>query len=454
MRLSLDNLSLLITHYKKFLIHKRISDIVLVNSRLFLFYFKKETTQLLVDLDNNNPHIGLINSNYDSLSLPCDFIAKALSKGRPLITDIKLVNQDKIIKITTTATDAYYHNHQYYLYIELINAHANMVLTDENNKIITAFYETNINSPRLIIRNNLYTLPSKKNQDYSNGDFSFKEYKDNVTKSFNLSLDKRKKEIYGPRVKKYEKKIKSLERKINKIKESQKLAKEGNKYKEYGDTLLMHTNQIHKGDKEFNRIKLDPTLTVYQNANNYFNKYKKCKRTLETTTQILEQLTKELEDAQYYLEMLKCANEEESKLLIEQSKSNKTKTAPAYLPYYIKYKNVSYYYGHNAFENDYLTFKMFKRRSDVIWMHIKNYPSAHLIINKNNPNNEELDIASSLLLLINKLNSGEIMYTNREFITRGDALGKVNILKYKSINMHKINSLAAELIKREKRVHE
>ncbi len=46
------------------------------------------------------------------------------------------------------------------------------------------------------------------------------------------------------------------------------------------------------------------------------------------------------------------------------------------------------------------------------------------------------------------------MYTSRANITRGDKLGLVNILNYKSITMHKINPIVYDLIKREKRVHE
>ncbi|MCQ2787019.1 MAG: NFACT family protein, partial [Bacilli bacterium] len=211
MRLSLDNLKEIIKKYQLTLVNKRITDIVLVNSRLFLFTLKNEKKRFLVDLDNNNPHIGLILTDYNELSLPSEFIAKALMKGTPLITGIELVNNDKVIKITTTATDAYYHHNKFYLYIELINAHANMVLTDENNKIIVAFYETNLMSPRLIVKNNKYILPDKKNDDFINPNFSFKKYGEEIDKAFMLALEKRKKELYGPYLKKYEKKVKSLE---------------------------------------------------------------------------------------------------------------------------------------------------------------------------------------------------------------------------------------------------
>lgn len=454
MRLSLDNLNEIVKKYRSFLLNKRIVDIVLVNSRLFLFTLKNEKKKFLVDLDNNNPHIGLISTNYNELSLPSEFVAKALMKGTPLITDLSLVNNDKVVRITTTATDAYYHHNKFYLYIELINAHANMILTDENNKIIVAFYETNLLSPRLIVKNNKYVLPDKKNDDFANPNFSFKNYENEINKSFDLSLEKRKKEMFGPYLKKYEKKVKSLEKKIGKINESKERADIALNYKEIGNALLVNAHEIKKGDTSFQGIKLDPTKSAIENANMYFNKYKKAKRTLETTDTILNEVNKELEEARYYLDVFTYGQEEEIKLLIKNGNQNKKKEAPAYLPYYINYQNVTYYFGHNALENDYLTFKMFKKGSEVTWMHIKDKPSAHLIINKDKPTNQELDIACSLLLIKNKLTTGEIIYTSRKNLTRANELAKVNILRYKSITMHKVNSLAYDLLKREKRVHE
>ena len=454
MRLSLANLKEIIKKYQSTLVNKRIIDIVLVNSRLFLFTLKNEKKKFLVDLDNNNPHIGLILTEYDELSLPSEFIAKALMKGTPLITNIELVNNDKVIKITTSATDAYYHHNKYYLYIELINAHANMILTDENNKIIVAFYETNLMSPRLIVKNNKYVLPDKKNDDFTNHNFSLKDYDNEVNEAFKFSLTKRKKELYGPYLKKYEKKIKSLEKKINKINESTSHANKTLNYKEIGDTLLVNAETIKKGDTLFQGIKLDPTKSAIENANMYFNKYKKAKRTLDTTDSILKQVNQELEDAKYRLEVFSLGKEEEIKLLIKNENQKQKEITPAYLPYYIKWQNVTYLYGHNALENDYLTFKMFKKSSDVIWLHIKDKPSAHLIINKSKVTNQELDIACSILLVRNKLDTGEIIYTSRKNLTRANQLAKVNILRYKSITMHKINPLVYDLLKRERRVHE
>jgi len=455
MRLSISNLNKIINHYKSSIVNKRIEDIVLVNSRLFLFTLRHLDKKLIVDLDNSNPHIGLIKTNYDELSLPNNFIKKILNKGKPLIDNIELINNDKIVKITTSATDAYYHRNNFYLYIELINAHANMILTDKDNIILGAFYETNINAPRLILTNSKYTLPNKKEEQLDNKEISIDEYDDYVNKSFDESINKRKRELFGPILKKHEKKIKGLEKKINKIKLEKESANELEKYKEYGETLLMNSHEIHKGDIEYHGIKLDSMKSPIENANLYFNKYKKCKRTISSTEVILNSLIKELEEEKYQLEILKLSSEEEiNKLINNVNKKNHKDNEHAYLPYYIKYKDVIYYYGHNALENDYLSFKLFNKNSSVTWLHIKDKPSSHLIINKINPSNNELDLACSLLLYISKSSGDEIMVANRKDITRANKLGEANVLKYKSINMRKINSLVYELIKRERRYHE
>jgi len=455
MRLSISNLSKIINYYKPSLVNKRIEEITLVNSRLFLFSLRHSDKKLIIDLDNSNPHIGLIKTSYDELSLPNNFIKKILNKGKPLIDNIELINNDKIVKITTSATDAYYHRNNFYLYVELINSHANMILTTKDNLILGAFYETSINSPRLILTNNKYSLPNKKEDTFESKELSIKEYEEYVNKSFIDSIEKRKKELFGPILKKHEKKIKGLEKKINKIKLEKESANELEKYKEYGETILMNSNEIKKGDIEYHGIRLDSMKSPIENANLYFNKYKKCKRTLSSTEVILNSLTKELEEEKYQLEILKLSSEEEiNKLINNANKKNHKENEHAYLPYYIKYKDTIYYYGHNALENDFLSFKLFNKNSDVTWLHIKDKPSSHLIINKSNPSNIELDIACSLLLFVSKSNGDEIMVASRNNITRSNKLGEANVLKYKSINMRKINSLVYELIKRERRYHE
>lgn len=452
--INLVNLKQIVKTYQKLLINRRIVDITLVNSRLFLFSLKNEKYRLLVDLDNINPHIGIINTDYDELSLPSEFIAKALNKGKPLIKNIEVINEDKIIKITTTSSDAYYHINEYHLYIELINARANMILTDNNEKIIVAFYESGLNAPRLIIRNNKYVLPERKIESMNNKEFSMKAYNNYVNEAFNNGLDKRKKELYGNEIKKHEKRIKSIKRKIDKINESKKKANQSLIYKEYGEMILMNINEIKKGDSAFNNIALDASKSPSENANLYFHKYKKAKRALETIDFYLKDALEELENTEYYLDVYRYGGINDIALLRQNNIKHKKEIAKAYLPYYINHQGTIYYFGHNALENDYLTFKMFKKSSEVIWLHQKDRAGAHLIINKNNPTNEELHIASQLLLLLNKQVTGEIMYAKRSDITRSNELGKANVINYKIINIHQRDDKIKNILKKEKRIHE
>lgn len=453
MKINSLNLKQIIKAYTPSLIHKRISDITLVNSRLFLFTLKNEKQKLVVDLDNTKPHIGLLDTSYDELSLPSEFIARAMMNGRPLINDITQMNNDRVIRITTVATDAYYHQNRYYLYLELIPAHANMILTDQNNRIIVAFYETSPLNPRPLIKNGIYTLPAKKNEENTPIDFSLTTYSKYVEVAFNESLNKRKKELYGQYLKKYAKRVRALEKKISAIHDAKKKAEERLSDKERGELLLMNANEIKPGATSFQSIKLNPSKNAIQNANDYFAKYKKAKRTLINTEEILKSVEEELDTARFYCDVFTYASEEEIRTLLKPVNKSAKQNIPAYLPYYIDYQNVRYYFGENALENDYLTFKMFKNSSRATWLHLKDQPSAHLIINSENPSNQILDLAASILLVISRLNSGEIMYAHRRDLTRDNALAKVNVRHYQSINLRKINPLALELLKKKKRYH-
>jgi len=136
-------------------------------------------------------------------------------------------------------------------------------------------------------------------------------------------------------------------------------------------------------------IPLDPALTPSENAQRYFKKYNKQKRTF---TALQEQIAKNQEELNY-LDSVMAAMEttiDEADIaeiraeLAEQGfakrrAATKNKKAAGAKPLkYTSSDGFEIYVGKNNTQNDYLTLK-FARNNDI-WLHTKDIPGSHVII--------------------------------------------------------------------------
>ncbi len=138
-------------------------------------------------------------------------------------------------------------------------------------------------------------------------------------------------------------------------------------------------------------IKLDPLLTASENANKYFAKYNKAKRTRAAAAE----QKKQTEDELSYLESVLTAidsSEDDSDIreikaeLVSQGyikakkqpkgrMQNLKKSKPMH---FVSSDGIDIYAGKSNVQNDELTLKF--ADSDDIWLHTKNIPGSHVII--------------------------------------------------------------------------
>ena len=174
-------------------------------------------------------------------------------------------------------------------------------------------------------------------------------------------------------------------------------AEDGETDKINGELILANVYKIKKGDKSVTvqnyyddykeiTIPLNEFLTPAENAENCYKRYSKKKRTL---TSLAPQKQKAEEEVAYIRSVLEefnlCETEEdldgvlaelkEYGLVKEQSNQKKKKTQSIGRTYIIDGYTVKV--GKNNVENDYLTQTA---RSKDIWVHSKDYHSAHAII--------------------------------------------------------------------------
>jgi len=172
------------------------------------------------------------------------------------------------------------------------------------------------------------------------------------------------------------------------------------KYRVYGELLQTYGYNAKQGDKSITvvnyynneelSIPLDETLTPLENANKYFNKYNKLKRTYEASLQLVEESKRLLDQLITLQNSMEIATSEadlaeikEEMILIGLVKSKTVKKGAGKIEkskplHYVSSDGFHMYVGKNNLQNDNLTFK-FANAKDL-WFHAKDMPGSHVIV--------------------------------------------------------------------------
>ncbi|MBQ0099156.1 MAG: NFACT family protein [Firmicutes bacterium] len=192
-------------------------------------------------------------------------------------------------------------------------------------------------------------------------------------------------------IKKAKKRISTINGRIEETKDIEKL-------KLYGELLIANIYRLKNGESEVSlenyydenkivTIPLNVNLSIKQNAENYYKKYQKQKRSLLTLIPQKEQAEQELLYYESLYEMCVLADNlndielvifelEENGLIKKQNNFTKKKVeTKQYRLYNIEGFNVKV--GRNNIENDKLTFSS---KPENLWVHAKDYHSSHIII--------------------------------------------------------------------------
>lgn len=193
----------------------------------------------------------------------------------------------------------------------------------------------------------------------------------------------------------------ALERNVKKydlqIRQMQDTEKK-DKYKVYGELINTYGYHITPDSKsmealnyytdEMITIPLDPTLTPQENAQKYFEKYGKMKRTYEALSELTVQVKEEIEHLESILAALDIAMQEEDLVQIKEEliesgyirrKGGTKKARVTSRPFhYISSDGFHMYVGKNNYQNDELTFK-FATGGDW-WFHAKKKAGSHVIV--------------------------------------------------------------------------
>lgn len=140
------------------------------------------------------------------------------------------------------------------------------------------------------------------------------------------------------------------------------------------------------------KIKLDPSLSPAKNAQNYYKKYNKKKRTIEFVSEQIIESESHLNMLKNIQSMLNSVSDISELELINQDliacgiipkpKNHKKKTEIKAKPREYLYNGYSIFVGRSSTENEYVTHKLGK--GNDIWMHVKKAFGSHVLIKTNN----------------------------------------------------------------------
>lgn len=171
------------------------------------------------------------------------------------------------------------------------------------------------------------------------------------------------------------------------------------KYKVYGELLNTYGYELSGGEKKFTclnyytneeiTIPLDDQLSAKENAQKFFDKYNKLKRTFEAVTEQIKETRQEIDHLGSVSAALDIALKEEDLVQIKEElmeygyvkhrragdKKPKVTSKPFH---YISSDGFHIYVGKNNYQNEELTFKV--ATGNDWWFHAKGIPGSHVIV--------------------------------------------------------------------------
>lgn len=406
-------------------------------SLVLSIYRPGDPFDLFISLESGKTRLHRLS---DSLKSPTKLqrfsqFLRARCKGAK-ITDAYQVHGDRIVKLATAAAGL-----QTILWIRLWGGAANIIATDERGTILDAFYRrpgrgevtggsydpeapTDGKSPRTLKEYEIRNLPGS-------GSFNARVeafYRAGVPRA---DLETLRLEALAA----VERRESRLMGRLENLERQHRANENADRYRELGDLLMSNLHEIQEGeetariesyydDGEVIEIKLDPKLRPEQNAEGYYEKYKKAKSGSEKLTGEIAQLEEELSRLRHRRrEILESADARAlSKIVGAASKRRVAKSNEPATGLQFQSGLHRIIVGRSASENDALLRKHV--RGNDLWLHARDYPGSYVFI-KNVPGKsiplEVMLDAGNLALFYSKARSGgqaDLYYTQVKYLRR------------------------------------
>lgn len=236
-----------------------------------------------------------------------------------------------------------------------------------------------------------------------------------------------------------------LEKKLKLISAELDEAAGADHYRKAGDILMANLYAEHQHLSEITledlygsqpgqttvTISIDPSLSLLENAKQYYARYNKLKRAqssleiqINQTKQELQYLASieiALDNAAYMAEISDIRSELTSAGYISQSPKRRTAVRHSRPLKLTAPDSTEILVGKNNYQNDEITFK--QAQLDDIWLHIKDFPGSHIILRtgRQMPSDDTLTLGAQLAAYFSKARTSSkvpVDYTKRRHVKK------------------------------------
>ncbi len=469
----------------------KVKKVYNINNNEILFKLSNKKNLLFT---NKAPFLKT--SSFDTPQTPSNLVMQIRKHlENYTIMKVEAVKTERIIKLTLEGLNELKDRNTKYIYYEILGRISNFIVTDAEHKIIIVTHRL-INEFRTIIPNAIYELPVHDRPyflDTINYEHCYGTNQKILTYIKNNSLDfiddvtptLMKDDLYftnifpgktfstlsellesfsQQKLTKHQdynlvqivaKQLKKEDRRLEKLHSDLKKNKQNFKYRDYGDLILTYgyrssDNQILKCstfDNEEIEIPLVEDLSISENANHYFKLYRKAKNSiphLEEQIELTNQRINYLKNIEMQLQFANSDqlkpiyNELVSLKVIKGKKLNENKKT------YTKkvIDNTTIIIGKNNKQNEEITFK---NNRNFYWLHTKDTPGSHVVVQSENPSKKVLQVAAELAAYYSKdqkETTSRVIVTQIKYLKKDKfKLGGVIVKQENIVNVKPTNHL-------------
>lgn len=438
--MKLSHLKQIVNYFKKF---KKISAMYRVNDTIVKVVFDK-SDDIYFNMSRSNSNIFKCEEYPRSkvYTAPFDVIlAKRFNNSN--ILDIKLLNDDKIIRIKSSISSAY-KEEIIYLQIEFTGKYTNIIILDEQNIVLEALRHVDLFSSFREVK------VGQKLLDVPIAPFVAKEYGiDNIEiflydvyeKEQNSKLESLKKQ----KIAQLNKKLIKLQKLYNRLDSQKGLANIAKLYEHYGNLILSNVHNIKPYSlklklDDYDGSKLEIELdkgysSAFMVSDMFFKKSKKAKQKAKYLHIEEESLSSKIEHINLFVHAVDRAKSvaKISLLFPKKVQNKKIKINDSIETFWIEGYKVQL--GKNEKGNIEI---LRNSRAKDVWVHMKDRPSAHVIITTDKQSLPEKIIKGAARLCVDFTISTQdkflVDYTQRREVTIQNG---ANVLynKYKTIEI-------------------
>lgn len=427
-----------LSKFKKISQAKRVSDMAI------LIEFSGE--KIIFDLNKSNSAVYKDDELKEAkiYQAPFDNVLKKRFNASH-IKSVECLKDNRILKFICTQSGSY-KSENFILYLEFTGRFTNAVITDENSVIIEALRHIDNSYRKIETGEVLKELPAiaikeKPCEPITDFEAFFRSEAARINEDRIASLKEAK-------LASVQKKIDSMSEILNSLEDKDELMKKSKEFASYGSLLLAnlanfkgYEREISLNDFDGNEIKLTLSDTPKNSANEFYSRSKKLrakalgveieKRNLSEKIEFLEGLKSLLKEAKsaYELEILSPKNKAKQRERHIKDVGENTEI------FYVREFKILV--GRNEKGNINL---LDLAKKDDIWLHLKDAPSAHVIIktNKSKVPEDVLEMAAKFCVEFSVKGASryEVDYTKRENLRRENG-ANVTYTNYKTIIINK-----------------